>query len=315
MEDLALEDLADALVLQRLEDLAARGWLDPGDGPLLRSMRARRAAGKGKSSGQGQGQGHGDAAASSGKGKGSGQGQEQRAGSSRGFVEDLLRDQEVALRVRRRAIARRPAGQGQGKGNEQAAVAAAASGSTGTGAAKEPVLFGRFWAPDVEEVPLPRNLRRERTEVSEGGWDPSALQRWHDKRQKVESSAVAGKESPAVADNGRTPGLQISGCMFLMEMREKEDEEVSSQATTLQFGSPAKSRYVSPGYPDCENCDCDLCEDPPETEVEHVKEDERNTAPYGTALYLQNKVERSQRRQARQGQGPQWRPCRSKEGS
>ena len=84
-------------------------------------------------------------------------------------MEDLLRDQEVALRVRRRAIARRPAGQGQGKGNEQAAVAAAASGSTGTGAAKEPVLFGRFWAPDVEEVPLPRNLRRERTEVSEGG--------------------------------------------------------------------------------------------------------------------------------------------------
>ena len=250
MEDLALEDLADALVLQRLEDLAARGWLDPGDGPLLRSLRARRAAGKGKSSGQGQGQGHGDAAASSGKGKGkgSGQGQEQRAGSSRGFVEDLLRDQEVALRVRRRAIARRPAGQGQGKGNEQAAVAAAASGSTGTGAAKEPIPFGRFWAPNIEEVPLPRNLRRERTEVSEGGWDPSALQRWHDKRQKVESSAVAGKESPAVADNDRTLGLQIrwpgfrGNCtMYFMESRQKEDEEVSSQATTLQFGSPGRS--------------------------------------------------------------------------
>ena len=51
---------------------------------------------------------------------------------------------------------------------------------------------------------------------------------------------MAGKESPAVADNGRTPGLQISGCMFLMEVREKEDEEVSSQATTLQLGSLAK---------------------------------------------------------------------------
>ena len=68
------------------------------------------------------------------------------------------------------------------------------------------------------------------------------MQQWHDKRQKVESSAVAGKESPAVADNGRTLGLQINGCMCLMELREKEDEEVSSQATTLQFGSPAKSR-------------------------------------------------------------------------
>ena len=101
------------------------------------------------------------------------------------------------------------------------------------------------------------------------------MQRWYENRQKVESSAVAGKESPAVADNGRTPGLQISGCMFLMEVREreaeewvrgsccmvpmesrqKEDEEVSSQATTLQFGSPGKSRgeeYVCPGHPHCE---------------------------------------------------------------
>ena len=83
MEDLALEDLADALVLQRLEDLAARGWLDPGDGPLLRSLRARRAAGKGKSSGRGQRQGHGDAAASSGKGKGKSSGQGAAEGSWR----------------------------------------------------------------------------------------------------------------------------------------------------------------------------------------------------------------------------------------
>ena len=56
-----------------------------------------------------------------------------------------------------------------GWGHEQAAVAAAASASSGTGAAKEPILFGRLWASDVEEVPLPTNLKRERTEVSEGG--------------------------------------------------------------------------------------------------------------------------------------------------
>ena len=125
------------------------------------------------------------------------------------------------------------------------------------------------------------------TDVSEeAAWDPLGLHRWHNKRQKVESSAVAGKESPAVADNGCMrrwpPGLQISGCMFLMEVREKEDEEGSSQATTLQFGSPGKSRweeYVCPGYPHCENFDCDLCENPSETEVEDVKEDERNTPP------------------------------------
>ena len=74
--------------------------------------------------------------------------------------------------------------------------------------------------------------------------------------------------------------MQISGCMFLMEVREKEHEEGSSEATTLQFGSPGKSRweeYVCPGYPHCENFDCDLCENPSETEVEDVKEDERNT--------------------------------------
>ena len=34
--------------------------------------------------------------------------------------------------------------------------------------------------------------------------------------------------------------------------------------------------------------DCE-CEEP-ESEAEDVKEDERNTAPYGTALYLQNEV-------------------------
>ena len=65
--------------------------------------------------------------------------------------------------------------------------------------------------------------------------------------------------------------------MYVMESRQKEDEEVSSQATTLQFGSPGKSRweeYVCLGYPHCENFDCDLCDNPSETEVEDVKEDE-----------------------------------------
>ena len=117
---------------------------------------------------------------------------------------------------------------------------------------------------------------------------------------KRRDSWVANQRLMVLMDNGRTPGLQISGpgfrgscTMYFMESRQKEDEEVSSQATTLQFGSPGKSRweeYVCLGYPHCENFDCDVCEKPSETEVEDVKEDERNTAPYGTALYLQNEV-------------------------
>ena len=114
-------------------------------------------------------------------------------------------------------------------GHEQAAVAAAASGSSVAGAAEEPLLSDNvpmLWPPDVEDVPLPTTFKRMRTEDSEKTvWDPLALHRWHDKRQKVESSAVAGKESPAVAGNGRTPGLQIIGCMFLMEVQEREAEE------------------------------------------------------------------------------------------
>ena len=98
-----------------------------------------------------------------------------------------------------------------------------------------------------------------------------------------------------------------------MESREKEHEEGSSQATTLQFGSLGKRRweeYVCLGYPHCENFDCDLCEHPSETEVEDVKEDERNTAPPGSALYLQNAVrayrlrrERKEANNAKLGKG------------
>ena len=113
-------------------------------------------------------------------------------------------------------------------------VASVASCSTGTGAAKEPNLWGRMWAPDGEEVPLPRNFKRKRTHDSdEVVWDPMALQRWHDKRQKVESSAVAGKESSAVAGNGG---------MIVVDLREENNEEVSSQATTLQLGSLANKK-------------------------------------------------------------------------
>ena len=68
--------------------------------------------------------------------------------------------------------------------------------------------------------PLPKKVRRwdgdaevgmVATDVSEEAvWDPLGLHRWHNKRQKVESSAVAGKESSAVADNGMAPRLQIN---------------------------------------------------------------------------------------------------------
>ena len=130
-----------------------------------------------------------------------------------------------------------------GWGHEQAAVAAAASGSTETGAAKEPNLWGRMWAPDGEEVPLPPNLKRMRwVDSDEAVWYPMPLQ-----RQTVESSAVAGKESSAVAGNGG---------MIVVDSREENNAEVSSQATTLQLGSPATNRYVCLGDSSCENMDC-----------------------------------------------------------
>ena len=80
---------------------------------------------------------------------------------------------------------------------------------------------------------------------------------------KRRDSWVANQRLMVLMDNGRTPGLQISwpgfrgSCTmyFVPQSRQKEDEEVSSQATTLQFGSPGKSRgeeYVCPGHPHCE---------------------------------------------------------------
>ena len=41
---------------------------------------------------------------------------------------------------------------------------------------------------------------------------------------KRKDSWVAYQRLMVLMDNGRTPGLQISGCMVLMESREKEDE-------------------------------------------------------------------------------------------
>ena len=81
--------------------------------------------------------------------------------------------------------------------------------------------------------------------------------------QYLDCAGRAAMSSSRMADNGRTlafeawvsrPGFRGS-CWVPMESRQKEDEEVSSQATTLQFGSPGKSRgeeYVCPGHPHCE---------------------------------------------------------------
>ena len=147
-----------------------------------------------------------------------------------------------------------------GWGHEQAAVAAAASCSTEPGAAKEPNLWGRMRAPDGEEVPLPPNIKRKRTDESdEAVWDPMALQRWHDNRQKVESSAVAGEASSAVAGK-ESSAVAGNGGMIVVDSQEENNEEVSSQATTLHLGSPAKRGYVCRGKPLCEDIDCD-CED------------------------------------------------------
>ena len=54
--------------------------------------------------------------------------------------------------------------------------------------------------------------------------------------------------------------MQVVDCMFLVKGREDVDEEESPQNTTMQFGSPAKGRYVCPHGAECEDFDC-LCED------------------------------------------------------
>ena len=169
---------------------------------------------------------------------------------------------------------------------EQAAVAAEASGSSVAGAAEEPLL---------SDAPLPKTRKRVRAEVSEKT-DPLE---WHciGKRQKTESSAVADEESSAVAGGvlrsggpvvgkGRSPswwrasGGEQWGCMFLGERREDEDEEESSQATTLQFGSPAKGRYVCLDGDDCEDFDCPCDQDDEEMKRLQREADEEETREY-----------------------------------
>ena len=153
---------------------------------------------------------------------------------------------------------------------EEAAVAAEASGSSVAGGAEEPLLSDNVAEgsqPDVADVLLPSMSKRMRAEVSEKTvGDPLE---WHciGKRQKTDSSAVADKESSAVADGvarkggqvvnkGRTLGVQVVDCMFLVKRREDVDEEESSQNTAMQFGSPAKGRYVCPHGAECEDFDC-----------------------------------------------------------
>ena len=160
-------------------------------------------------------------------------------------------------------------------------MAAEACGSSVAGGAQEPLLsdnvaegsqcplYASFWQPDLADVPLPSMSKRMGAEDSEKtAGDPLE---WHciGKRQKTESSAVADKESSAVADGvarkggqvvnkGKTLGVQVVDCMFLVKRREDVDEEESSQNTKMQFGSPAKGRDLCPHGAECEDFGC-LC--------------------------------------------------------
>jgi len=93
-----------------------------------------------------------------------------------------------------------------------------------------------MWAPDGEEVPLDLSMPLVGTRFR------IALLNMRPQLRPREQSAVASEESPAVAGNNS----QISGCTRLGERLEEEEEdaeeEVPSKATTLQFGSRAKSR-------------------------------------------------------------------------
>ena len=124
---------------------------------------------------------------------------------------------------------------------------------------------------------------------------------------KRKDSWVANQRLMVLMDNGRTLGLQISWPGFRGRCC------MSGGQLLLHATSPGKRRweeYVCPGYPHCENFDCDLCDNPSETEVEDAKADERNTAPPGSALYLQNEVrayhlrrERKEANNAKLGKG------------
>ena len=114
---------------------------------------------------------------------------------------------------------------------KQAAVVADASGSSEAGAAEEALLSSpEDVRLDPEEVRrLPKTSERMRAEDSEETvWYVLDWHTGHLRRVKMESSAVADKESSAVAGGvprsggqvvgkGRARGLQVEGCMLLVE--------------------------------------------------------------------------------------------------
>ena len=193
---------------------------------------------------------------------------------------------------------------------KHAAVAVDASGSSEAGAAEEPLLSGpedvRLDPEDVRR--LPKTSERMRAEDSEDTvWYVLDWHTGHLRRVKMESSAVADKESSAVAGGvprsggqvvgkGRARGLQVEGCMLLVEGRGDEDEEESSQATTLKdddeekstqattlhLGSPAKDRYVCPDGGDFEDVDCPCDHDGGEMRRLQREDDEDEALEYKT---------------------------------
>ena len=97
---------------------------------------------------------------------------------------------------------------------KHAAVAVDASGSSEAGAAEEPLLSVpedvRLDPEDVRR--LPNTSERMRAEDSEKTvWYALDVHRWHIKRQKTESSAVADKESSAVAGGVHPRGGPVVG--------------------------------------------------------------------------------------------------------
>ena len=102
----------------------------------------------------------------------------------------------------------------RGPWTKQAAVASDASGSSEAGAAEEPFLSGpEDVRLDPEDVRLmPNTSERMRAEDSEKTvWYALVLHRGHLRRLKTESSAVADKESSAVAGGVPRSGGQVVG--------------------------------------------------------------------------------------------------------
>ena len=80
---------------------------------------------------------------------------------------------------------------------------------------------------DQEDVRVDPLFTMRAEDSEENTWDSLQLHRWHGKRQKTESSAVAEKESCAVAGGvlrsggqvvgkGRPRGVHVVSCMSLV---------------------------------------------------------------------------------------------------